>query len=69
MMSTDDKDKQAAKLVDAIASALELNIARNDLVAQVSAAFPSGGTVQQVSDFIEKMVAEKLTHFKPPAAA
>ena len=56
----------AAKIVDVLFSAFEAKIARDELVAKVQAAFPNGGTIAQIGDYVEQMVEEKLAHLKKP---
>lgn len=57
--------KAAAKIVDTLFSAFELNMARNALVDRVTQEVLNGLPLDQVGDFVEKMVAEKLAHMKP----
>ena len=64
MADNDKAAKNAAQLVDAIATALELNIARNALVDQVQQAVLNGLPLDQVGDYVERMVAEKLAHMQ-----
>lgn len=58
--------KTAAKIVNALFSAFELNMARNALVERVELEVRNGLPLDQVGDFVEKLVAEKLAHMKKP---
>lgn len=58
--------KVAAKIVDTLFTAFELNMSRNTLVEQVEQEVLKGLPLDQVGDFVEKLVGEKLAHMKKP---